>query len=119
MNKYHDTIRVIPSPSSRRAGIEMMRSTWATRLTKVALLAEGGDRNGLVALPSTSCSSSPSSRRAGIEIADRRSLLLYHKVALLAEGGDRNKAHALQHRLPRWSPSSRRAGIEIASANWR
>ena len=59
---------------------------------KVALLAEGVDRNS--ALPPCRCPG---------------------HVALLAEGVDRNlfRAPGVQHQ--KWSPSSRRAWIEIVN----
>ena len=57
---------------------------------RVALLAEGVDRNSLAAMSAMSYLLSPSSRRAWIEIGP----LVVHKadlaVALLAEGVDRN-----------------------------
>ena len=60
------------------------------KLLLVALLAEGVDRNSMMACVSRYFSASPSSRRAWIEI-----VVLEHSeecvvVALLAEGVDRN-----------------------------
>ena len=60
------------SPSSRRAGIEILHGGQLLRRDLVALLAEGGDRNVLKAVDSHHQSSSPSSRRAGIEISQIR-----------------------------------------------
>ena len=81
---------------------------------RVALLAEGVDRNELAKVI-----------RAGLhdvallaEGVDRNSMvgspfLSVYAVALLAEGVDRNFAQRLCERLERKSPSSRRAWIEI------
>ena len=56
----------------------------------VALLAEGGDRNKIDLQDTTGQTESPSSRRAGIEIAMQPRPAARRNVALLAEGGDRN-----------------------------
>ena len=103
------------SPSSRRAWIEI-NYKWSdgTTTAKVALLAEGVDRNVSREYSSHRSSRSPSSRRAWIEIqvanlpsfgqlspSSRRAWieiclmyprLKYDDVALLAEGVDRNRA---------------------------
>ena len=57
---------------------------------KVALLAEGVDRNLLMVSAPRSSVTSPSSRRAWIEIRERNSDAKTEQVALLAEGVDRN-----------------------------
>ena len=57
---------------------------------RVALLAEGVDRNRVMLDMSGSDASSPSSRRAWIEIAMAEGLAEAIDVALLAEGVDRN-----------------------------
>ena len=101
-----------PSPSSRRAWIEIQLDMFAPLLRWVALLAEGVDRNifhdflhvrTCVALlaegvdrnaeplrPVLWKARSPSSRRAWIEIHLQLCLRYYLQVALLAEGVDRN-----------------------------
>ena len=79
------------SPSSRRAGIEILIYLQETNSTAVALLAEGGDRNNPNVGVVGGSARSPSSRRAGIEISLHGSFI----------------------RGFRGSPSSRRAGIEI------
>ena len=56
------------SPSSRRAWIEMKMCCSAMLMRKVALLAEGVDRNLHLLGCSAVRSSSPSSRRAWIEM---------------------------------------------------
>ena len=78
------------SPSSRRAWIEIRSGAGARDTLRVALLAEGVDRNSLLA-----------------------SSFGLMPVALLAEGVDRNTALVVRvtRRMP--SPSSRRAWIEI------
>ena len=83
--------RYTRSPSSRRAWIEIPGASRRVRAVRVALLAEGVDRNELPCL----CRS--------------RQI-----VALLAEGVDRNPSGRgyTVHRPP--SPSSRRAWIEIS-----
>ena len=61
-------VPVLVSPSSRRAGIEITTQPQNRRMKRVALLAEGGDRNRLHYI----CTMEDET------------------VALLAEGGDRN-----------------------------
>ena len=100
------------SPSSRRAWIEMPRSSHRRSFRYVALLAEGVDRNFLhrcipvkigrspssrrawIEIPGltswTEHLPSPSSRRAWIEMVQIRAALTQQDVALLAEGVDRN-----------------------------
>ena len=101
------------SPSSRRAWIEIILIRQLALLKKVALLAEGVDRNSdfsgyyanilHVALlaegvdrntefsrPARAGLESPSSRRAWIEIRRRGHVHHHGHVALLAEGVDRN-----------------------------
>ena len=100
------------SPSSRRAWIEISARRRSSKLPFVALLAEGVDRNALVASALIASLTSPSSRRAWIEIrlstrhrhghqspSSRRAWIeislefcdgLAQRVALLAEGVDRN-----------------------------
>ena len=125
------------SPSSRRAWIEMsneMSKSWHSR---VALLAEGVDRNRWRRLSFPLSLMSPSSRRAWIEISgsrragSRSSVALLAEgvdrnvtrssevqreaiVALLAEGVDRNTALPVASVASSSSPSSRRAWIEIS-----
>ena len=80
------------SPSSRRAWIEILHNRVSELISLVALLAEGVDRNSTnwtLTGPST--------------------------VALLAEGVDRNLDARGRHRQEVKSPSSRRAWIEIGS----
>ena len=78
------------SPSSRRAWIEIITVHAHARAKRVALLAEGVDRNK-------------------IALTDEHNIM----VALLAEGVDRNTFDG-KHRLAQSrSPSSRRAWIEI------
>ena len=60
-------------------------------VAQVALLAEGVDRNFLGFSVSSYINQSPSSRRAGIEISKLLVNILPLYVALLAEGGDRNE----------------------------
>ena len=107
---------------------------------KVALLAEGVDRNPCHFLFLWHGNLSPSSRRAWIEISasilhgthaavallaegvDRNLLCFTDRlpqlhVALLAEGVDRNWLTAFGAALLIWSPSSRRAWIEIDPAS--
>ena len=57
---------------------------------KVALLAEGVDRNRTIGALVTGRNVSPSSRRAWIEIPCQYKNSLFLNVALLAEGVDRN-----------------------------
>ncbi len=84
---------IAPSPSSRRAWIEIDTSRYASFAKTVALLAEGVDRN-------SSCLPYP---QRG-------------PVALLAEGVDRNNTSGSRERSALKSPSSRRAWIEILKA---
>ena len=79
------------SPSSRRAWIEISLATSYKPLLRVALLAEGVDRNF-------------SRCRNAVNIV---------VVALLAEGVDRNQNIGLIFVKKNTSPSSRRAWIEI------
>ena len=62
---------------------------------KVALLAEGVDRNSDYTAALNDCAGSPSSRRAWIEMMMRGMLLCRQQVALLAEGVDRNMSATL------------------------
>ena len=123
------------SPSSRRAWIEIRLYGEGIRLTAVALLAEGVDRNTKVAedvwrycgSPSSRrawieivfpvsfrrTALSPSSRRAWIEIAQAYAAGRLAHVALLAEGVDRNMGENDTGPWAQTSPSSRRAWIEI------
>ena len=80
-----------PSPSPRRAWIEIKMVDESTILPQVALPAEGVDRNTASSATLRLIWSSPSPRRAWIEI--------HH-------GGQRKQAQ--------WSPSPRRAWIEIS-----
>ena len=83
---------VYPSPSSRRAWIEITPLCCSFATLAVALLAEGVDRNCY-------------DRVAGISAP----------VALLAEGVDRNASTDAGRKNNNASPSSRRAWIEIPS----
>ena len=58
---------------------------------RVALLAEGVDRNPMEIKSFTKSPRSPSSRRAWIEMSQASNKSHHPKVALLAEGVDRNK----------------------------
>ena len=58
----------LPSPSSRRAWIEISAQRTTTQASPVALLAEGVDRNNLFTVATFQIFWSPSSRRAWIEI---------------------------------------------------
>ena len=60
------------SPSSRRAWIEIRRMPYAPLPQRVALLAEGVDRNYLYRAGLRDEIESPSSRRAWIEIETER-----------------------------------------------
>ena len=71
---------------------------------RVALLAEGVDRNRVMLDMSGSDASSPSSRRAWIEIAMAEGLAEAIDVALLAEGVDRNMLMDLPPRRARSRP---------------
>ena len=112
---------------------------WSSRCRrKVALLAEGVDRNPLCGHPRGRRKRSPSSRRAWIEIdnvhvlfppvevallaegVDRNltfghGITPFRMVALLAEGVDRNLLLGIISGRLEMSPSSRRAWIEIAA----
>ena len=80
-----------PSPSSRRAWIEIPFSdALGRRASGVALLAEGVDRNSVSDTIVLKADTSPSSRRAWIEISLVGALSKSVTVALLAEGVDRN-----------------------------
>ena len=78
------------SPSSRRAWIEIYGALNSEEFQKVALLAEGVDRNLRRRTSSARPLQSPSSRRAWIEISDLKPCVFDGLVALLAEGVDRN-----------------------------
>ena len=65
------------------------------RVAAVALLAEGVDRNTYGRKTMGDMLTSPSSRRAWIEILCRRKQRGWRRVALLAEGVDRNFAREL------------------------
>ena len=78
------------SPSSRRAWIEIEIASALPSNCRVALLAEGVDRNG-----------------------DVLRVCVLHHVALLAEGVDRNSMPTARKAYTPESPSSRRAWIEI------
>ena len=100
------------SPSSRRAWIEMVVSYTAYADYKVALLAEGVDRNGLI--PSRLHLQNVALLAEGV---DRNSayqaFYVVPEVALLAEGVDRNMGEVESTPWMPGSPSSRRAWIEI------
>ena len=81
------------SPSSRRAWIEILLYSLTSVAKRVALLAEGVDRN-IVPLEQ----------------------VIYCRVALLAEGVDRNLNKAAKRGTAIQSPSSRRAWIEICGS---
>ena len=84
-------MKILKSPSSRRAWIEIELKKMLVQLTQT----------------------SPSSRRAWIEICRQRMMVLRETGALLAEGVDRNNTvHALIA-AGDGSPSSRRAWIEM------
>ena len=78
------------SPSSRRAWIEISAVPPLQRPDRVALLAEGVDRNLLTVDQYRRNRESPSSRRAWIEISPGYFYCDIPIVALLAEGVDRN-----------------------------
>ena len=80
---------------------------------RVALLAEGVDRNLLRHPLRNDLLWSPSSRRAWIEILVLALAVLTESVALLAEGVDRNLLGPAKLIWFATSPSSRRAWIEI------
>ena len=81
----------------------------------VALLAEGVDRNHILAAHNPQTLKSPSSRRAWIEITLPGCGSSLDPVALLAEGVDRNTVRNVEGADLGASPSSRRAWIEIAA----
>ena len=93
----------------------MLLATKTTWRNKVALLAEGVDRNFSKRKQTRMTRASPSSRRAWIEIASICYPAYYGKVALLAEGVDRNTYTDVSSGSSDTSPSSRRAWIEIDS----
>ena len=123
------------SPSSRRAWIEIRDRRAPCCRRRVALLAEGVDRNILGVPEGLLVLKSPSSRRVWIEISRCRSVpstlcvallaegvdrnrhipgtIPIDNVALLAEGVDRNTFKDSIHSAVYASPSSRRAWIEI------
>ena len=78
------------SPSSRRAWIEIAPGCCRHGARRVALLAEGVDRNLPPLLDLAQQLLSPSSRRAWIEICGQVEKSQTPRVALLAEGVDRN-----------------------------
>ena len=84
---------------------------------RVALLAEGVDRNPMEIKSFTKSPRSPSSRRAWIEIMRYTDTKAACRVALLAEGVDRNSFVQWAMTCYSGSPSSRRAWIEIAAAD--
>ena len=92
------------SPSSRRAWIEMSSPPPKTHCRRVALLAEGVDRNLTNGDRRVPDAWSPSSRRAWIEIYEEVARLIGEDVALLAEGVDRNRGwsscQSKAHRRP-------------------
>ena len=103
-------------PSSRRAWIEIPAAGAGSPRPRVALLAEGVDRN--------SCrGNSPATRTRVALLAegvDRNPLGIDAQtvdvVALLAEGVDRNNSTLLKLLRMRTSPSSRRAWIEMSAS---
>ena len=80
---------------------------------KVALLAEGVDRNLLRTRRWTMPAVALLAEGVDRNFKDRYPITLVITVALLAEGVDRNGIGAAVFRLNRRSPSSRRAWIEI------
>ena len=101
------------SPSSRRAWIEIRAANGTSVSKKVALLAEGVDRNFFENCLFAKICKSPSSRRAWIEITSISVAFAFFRVALLAEGVDRNLSWLTPRACCCPSPSSRRAWIEI------
>ena len=101
------------SPSSRRAWIEILLLIGKAERIRVALLAEGVDRNHPRRDRWYRTAGSPSSRRAWIEITQHPQVRSSTSVALLAEGVDRNSAVSITTTNQSKSPSSRRAWIEI------
>ena len=82
-------------------------------LRRVALPAEGVDRNTPSPYRRFQIKESPSPRRAWIEISERLGVSRSHYVALPAEGVDRNESPAVYCENCNASPSPRRAWIEI------
>ena len=109
-----EMLLIVSSPSSRRAWIEMLSAPEGSGLPRVALLAEGVDRNGW--RTARGWRGLPVALLA--EGVDRnstctRSVCKTRMVALLAEGVDRNLFDWLFSQVGELSPSSRRAWIEI------
>ena len=90
MRRFQAPYRPRSSPSSRRAWIEILLCPYASSSIRVALLAEGVDRNATACRHWVGMGGSPSSRRAWIEILPLLRLPPAAAVALLAEGVDRN-----------------------------
>ena len=107
------------SPSSRRAWIEIQNRRHRAGEHRVALLAEGVDRNRSLTRREQRQEASPSSRRAWIEISGCPRSRWWRFVALLAEGVDRNPTSTTTALSAGWSPSSRRAWIEMTSLTGR
>ena len=84
------------SPSSRRAWIEITTQRRSRFPPRVALLAEGVDRNPHYVGEKSRTKLSPSSRRAWIEIEHQPKRSVVISVALLAEGVDRNQTRPLK-----------------------
>ena len=105
----------VPSPSSRRAWIEIAIDTQLDELKEVALLAEGVDRNGIPVArtrkPAVALLAEGVDRNYVEHIDDLDDV----RVALLAEGVDRNGLVQWPSFTNLASPSSRRAWIEIAT----
>ena len=126
-----------PSPSPRRAWIEIFDMVGQRVPARVALPTEGVDRNQPVFSEVSGFSRSPSPRRAWIEISWNldngsfrsvalptegvdRNMLIQHlhdtpPVALPTEGVDRNSRPTSAAATISPSPSPRRAWIEIFS----
>ena len=104
---------LLPSPSSRRAWIEIAVLVILLRVKIVALLAEGVDRNLTVMSPGTmppvALLAEGVDRNLCYPLNDQIAVC----VALLAEGVDRNNADGFVLGGIYPSPSSRRAWIEI------
>ena len=81
---------IIMSPSTRRAWIEMGRRSRAHPLHLVALHPEGVDRNRRATCHKSPRCRSPSTRRAWIEIQKSEDRAFSTLVALHPEGVDRN-----------------------------
>ena len=90
MEVYRQARYYQQSPSSRRAWIEIVKFVSTLFSARVALLAEGVDRNLRDGAGVRGDGASPSSRRAWIEIPIKYLKLSHRIVALLAEGVDRN-----------------------------